>query len=114
MVLRVKAGLAASLPALAGLFLLPLLAACGGLSADAQAVADACSKFPGATTDSCACYARELQGKLKPELMKVARYAQTEPARLLDPKVIGNLSANDILTVTSASADALKTCKIVS
>jgi hypothetical protein len=46
--------------------------------------------------------------------MRVARYAQTEPAKLLDPQVIGNLSANDVLTVTRASAAALKTCKIVS
>jgi hypothetical protein len=96
--------------ALATLFLF----GCGGMSADAQAVADACGRIPGATTEGCQCYAKELQTKLKPELMKLATYAQTDPAKLLDPAVIGNVSANDIGAVTSATAAALKTCKITS
>ena len=99
---------------LAVLAMLPMVGACSGLNGDAQAVADACGKLPGATAESCGCYAKELQNKLKPELMRVARYAQTEPAKLLDPQVIGNLSANDVLSVTRVSAAALKTCKIVS
>jgi hypothetical protein len=98
----------------AGAFATLWLAACGGLSADAQAVADACGKVPGTTAESCQCYARELSGKLKPELMKLATYAQTDPAKLFDPTVIGNVSANDVMAVTSASGAALKTCKIVS
>jgi hypothetical protein len=97
----------------AGAFATLFLAGCGGLSTEAKAVADACAKIPGATTESCQCYARELSGKLKPELMKLATYAQTDPAKLLDPAVIGNVSANDIAAVTTATADALKTCKIV-
>lgn len=103
-----------TLAALAIVATLPLLGACSGMGGDAQAVADACGKLPGTTAESCGCYAKELQNKLKPELMRVARYAQTQPAKLLDPQVIGNLSANDVLTVTRASAAALKTCKIVS
>jgi hypothetical protein len=106
--------IASPISAIAAIVLLPLLAGCGGLSGDAQAVADACGKLPGTTTESCGCYAKELQSKLKPELMRVARYAQTEPGKLFDPKIIGNLSANDVLSVTRASASALKTCKIVS
>ena len=106
--------LATVLPGMVALALLPMLAACSGLSGDAQAVADACRNLPGATAESCGCYAREVQGKLSAEQMRIARYAQTEPARLLDPKVLGNLSANDVVAVTRASAAALKTCKIVS
>ena len=87
-----------------------LLAGCGGMSADAQAVADACAKLPGTTTESCQCYARELQSKLKPELMRLAVYAQTDPGKLFDPAVIGNVSANDIATVSSTAARALDTC----
>ena len=92
------------------------LAACsiGGLSAEAKAVADACAKAPGTTVESCECYAKELSGKLKPELMTLATYAQTDPARLLDPAVIGNVSANDVMMVSSSVAAALKTCKITS
>lgn len=93
-----------------------MVSACsiGGPSPEAKAVADACGKIPGATSQSCECYARELSGKLKPELMRLATYAQTDPAKLLDPKVIGNVSANDVIAVTNASAAALKTCKIIS
>ena len=79
----------------------------------AQAVADSCSKVPGATAESCQCYAKELSAKLKPELMKLATYAQTDPGKLFDPAVIGNVSANDVMAVTNTSAAALKTCKIV-
>lgn len=89
-----------------------LLAGCGP-SSEAQAVAQSCQRIPGMTAESCQCYARELENKLRPELMRVASFAQTEPARLLDPSVIGNLSANDIMTVTRVTADALRTCKIV-
>lgn len=93
-----------------------VLAACsiGGLSTEAKAVADACAKVPGTTTESCECYAKELSSKLKPELMKLATYAQTDPAKLLDPAVIGNVSANDVMTVSNSVAAALKTCKITS
>ena len=96
-----------------GAFATLWLAGCGGLSADAQAVADSCSKVPGATAESCQCYAKQLQSTLKPELMKLATYAQTDPGKLFDPAVIGNLSANDVMTVTNTSAEALKTCKVV-
>lgn len=102
-----------SVGVVAGALLTLWLAGCGGLSADAQAVADACSKVPGTTTESCQCYARELSGKLKPELMKLATYAQTDPGKLFDPAVIGNVSANDVMAVTNTSAAALQTCKIV-
>jgi hypothetical protein len=93
-----------------------LLSACslGGLGGEAKAVADACSKVPGATATSCECYARELQNKLKPEQMTVAAAAQTNPGKLFDPKIIGNLSANDVMAVTNAMGAALKTCKITS
>jgi hypothetical protein len=97
----------------AGAFATLWLTGCGGLSADAQAVADACSKVPGATAESCQCYAKELSSKLKPELMKLATYAQTDPGKLFDPAVIGNVSANDVMAVTNRSAAALKTCKVV-
>ena len=91
-----------------------LLAACslGGLGGEAKAVADACAKVPGATVSSCECYAKELQNKLKPEQMTVAAAAQTNPGKLFDPKIIGNLSANDVMAVTYAMGAALKTCKI--
>lgn len=89
-----------------------LLGACG-LSPEAQQVADACAKIPRTTAESCQCYARELQTKLKPELMRLATYAQTDPGKLFDPAVIGNVSANDVMTVTNVSAAALQTCKIV-
>lgn len=89
-----------------------LLAGCG-MSPEAQAVADACAKIPRTSVESCQCYAKELSSKLKPELMRLAAYAQTDPAKLLDPAVIGNVSANDVMTVTSVSATALQTCKIV-
>lgn len=89
-----------------------LLAGCG-LSPEAQSVADACSKLPRTSAESCQCYAKELQAKLKPELLRLAAYAQTDPAKLLDPAVIGNVSANDVITVTQTSAAALQTCKIV-
>jgi hypothetical protein len=92
-----------------------VLAACslGGMSTEAKAVADACAKVPGTTTEKCQCYAKELSSKLKPELMRLATYAQTDPGKLFDPAVIGNVSANDVMAVTNASASALKTCKIV-
>lgn len=86
----------------------------GGLGGEAKAVADACAKVPGATVSSCECYARELQNKLKPEQMTVAAAAQTNPGKLFDPKIIGNLSANDVMAVTNAMGAALKTCKITS
>ncbi|WP_423065964.1 hypothetical protein [Devosia sp. CN2-171] len=89
-----------------------LLGACG-LSPEAQQVADACAKIPRTTVESCQCYAKELQSKLKPELMRLATYAQTDPGKLFDPAVIGNVSANDVMTVTNVSATALQTCKIV-
>jgi hypothetical protein len=97
---------------IAGALATLLLGACG-LSPEAQQVADACSKIPRTTVESCQCYAEELQTKLKPELMRLATYAQTDPAKLLDPAVIGNVSANDVIAVTQTSAAALQTCKIV-
>jgi len=84
----------------------------GGLGGEAKAVADACAKVPGATVSSCECYAKELQNKLKPEQMTVAAAAQTNPGKLFDPQIIGNLSANDVMAVTNAMGAALKTCKI--
>ena len=89
-----------------------MLGACG-LSPEAQQVADACSSIPRTTVESCQCYAKELQSKLKPELMRLATYAQTDPGKLFDPAVIGNVSANDVMTVINVSATALQTCKIV-
>lgn len=97
---------------IAGAFATLMLGACG-LSPEAQQVADACAKIPRTTAESCQCYARELQTKLKPELMRLATYAQTDPGKLFDPAVIGNVSANDVMTVTNVSATALQTCKIV-
>lgn len=93
-----------------------LLAACslGGLGGEAKAVADACRKVPGTSVSACECYAKELQNKLKPEQMTVAAAAQTNPGKLFDPKIIGNLSANDVMAVTNAMGAALKTCKITS
>ena len=101
--------------AIAGLAV-TLLAACslGGLGGDAKAVADACAKVPGTSASSCECYAKELQNKLEPEQMTVADAAQTNPGKLFDPKVIGYLSANDVMAVTNAMATALKSCKITS
>ncbi|MGV3489681.1 MAG: hypothetical protein ACO1OG_00010 [Devosia sp.] len=89
-----------------------LLAGCG-LSPEAKAVADACASIPRTTVESCECYAKELQSKLRPDLMRLATYAQTDPGKLLDPAIIGNVSANDVITVTQTSATALQTCKIV-
>ena len=89
-----------------------VLAGCG-MSPEAQAVADACASLPRMNAESCQCYAKELSGKLSPEQMRVATYVQTDPARLFDPAVIGNLSANDVMTVTNVSATALQTCNIV-
>ncbi len=86
----------------------------GGLGGEAKAVADACAKVPGTTVSSCECYARELQGKLSAQQMTVAAAAQTNPGKLLDPEIIGNLSANDVMAVTGAMGAALKTCKITS
>ena len=86
----------------------------GGLGGEAKAVAEACAKVPGTTVSSCECYAKELQTKLKPEQMTVAAAAQTNPGKLLDPSIIGNLSANDVMAVTGAMGAALKTCKITS
>ncbi|MBN9317043.1 MAG: hypothetical protein J0I99_14975 [Devosia sp.] len=97
---------------IAGALATLMLGACG-LSPEAQQVADACAKIPHTTAESCQCYAKELQSKLKPELMRLAAYAQTDPAKLLDPAVIGNVSANDVIAVTQTSAAALQTCKIV-
>ena len=93
-----------------------VLAGCslGGLGGEAKAVADACAKVPGATVSSCECYAKELQNKLNGPQMTVAAAAQTNPGKLFDPKVIGNLSANDVMAVTGAMGAALKTCKITS
>lgn len=108
MVTTMRAGLLATALAAAGV----LLAGCG-LSPEAQSVADACAKIPRTTAESCQCYAKELQTKLKPELLRLAAYAQTDPAKLLDPAVIGNVSANDVIAVTQTSAAALQTCKIV-
>ncbi len=104
----IRAGMLATALAAAGV----LLAGCG-LSPEAQAVADACAKLPRTTAESCQCYAKELQNKLKPDLLRLAAYAQTDPAKLLDPSVIGNVSANDVIAVTKTSAEALQTCKIV-
>ena len=104
----IRAGVLATVLAAMGV----LLAGCG-LSPEAQAVADACAKLPRTTTESCQCYARELQNKLKPDLLRLAAYAQTDPAKLLDPAVIGNVSANDVIAVTNTSAQALQACKIV-
>jgi len=84
----------------------------GGLGDEAKAVADACAKVPGTSVSSCECYARELQGKLNAQQMTVAAAAQTNPGKLLDPAIIGNLSANDVMAVTGAMGAALKTCKI--
>jgi len=103
-----RAGLLATVLAAAGV----LLAGCGS-SPEVQSVAEACAKIPRTTAESCQCYAKELSAKLKPELMRLATYAQTDPAKLLDPAVIGNVSANDVITVTQVSATALQTCKIV-
>ena len=86
----------------------------GGLGGEAKAVADACASVPGTSVSSCECYARDLQNKLKPEQMTVAAAAQTNPANLFDPQIIGNLSANDVMAVTNAMGAALKTCKITS
>jgi hypothetical protein len=107
MIVALRAGL------LAGAFAtVTLLAGCG-LSPEAQSVADACASIPRTTAESCQCYAKELQNKLKPELLRLATYAQTDPGKLFDPAVIGNVSANDVITVTQVSATALQTCKIV-
>lgn len=84
-----------------------------GMSPEVQAVADACESIPRTSAESCLCYAKELSGKLSTEQMRLATYAQTDPAKLLDPAVIGNVSANDVITVTQVSATALQTCKIV-
>lgn len=86
----------------------------GGLGGEAKAVADACAKVPGTTIASCECYAKELQGKLNAQQMTVAAAAQTNPGKLLDPAIIGNVSANDVMAVTGAMGAALKTCKITS
>lgn len=93
-----------------------LVAGCslGGLGGEAKAVADACAKVPGTTASSCECYAKELQNKLNAEQMTAAAAAQTNPGKLLDPRIIGNLSANDVMAVTGAMGAALKTCKITS
>jgi len=93
-----------------------LLTACslGGLGGEAKAVADACAKVPGTSVTSCECYAKELQNKLNAQQMTAAAAAQTNPGKLLDPKIIGNLSANDVMAVTGAMGAALKTCKITS
>ena len=92
------------------------LSACslGGLGGEAKAVAEACAKVPGTTVSSCECYAKELQSKLNAQQMTAAAAAQTNPGKLLDPKIIGNLSANDVMAVTGAMGAALKTCKITS
>lgn len=86
----------------------------GGLGGEAKAVADACAKVPGTTVSSCECYAKELQNKLSPAQMTVAAAAQTNPGKLFDPQIIGNLSANDVMAVTNAMGAGLKTCKITS
>jgi len=93
-----------------------LLSACslGGLGGEAKAVAEACAKVPGTSVSSCECYAKELQTKLNAQQMTAAAAAQTNPGKLLDPKIIGNLSANDVMAVTGAMGAALKTCKITS
>jgi hypothetical protein len=93
-----------------------LVSACslGGLGGEAKAVADACAKVPGTTVSSRECYAKELQSKLNAQQMTAAAAAQTNPGKLLDPKIIGNLSANDVMAVTGAMGAALKTCKITS
>ena len=86
----------------------------GGLGGEAKAVAEACAKVPGTTASSCECYARELQNKLNGPQMTVAAAVQTNPGKLFDSEVIGNLSANDVMAVTNAMGAALKTCKITS
>lgn len=86
----------------------------GGLGGEAKAVADACAKVPGTTVSACECYAKELQNKLNGQQMTAAAAAQTNPGKLLDPQIIGNLSANDVMAVTGAMGAALKTCKITS
>jgi len=93
-----------------------LLSACslGGLGGEAKAVAEACAKVPGTSVSSCECYAKELQTKLNAQQMTAAAAVQTNPGKLLDPKIIGNLSANDVMAVTGAMGAALKTCKITS
>ena len=40
-------------------------------------------------------------GQAEAELMKLATYAQTDPGKLFDPAVIGNVSANDVMAVTN-------------
>ena len=85
-----------------------------GLGPEAKAVADACAKVPGTTVSSCECYAKELQNKLNGPQMTVAAAAQTNPGKLFDPQIIGNLSANDVMAVTNAMGAAFKTCKITS
>jgi hypothetical protein len=84
----------------------------GGLGGEAKAVADACARVPGTSVSACDCYAKELQGKLNAQQMTAAAAAQTNPGKLLDPAIIGNLSANDVMAVTGAMGAALKTCKI--
>lgn len=86
----------------------------GGLGGEARAVAEACAKVPGTTVSSCECYAKELQSKLNAQQMTAAAAAQTNPGKLLDPQIIGNLSANDVMAVTGAMGAALTTCKITS
>lgn len=86
----------------------------GGLGGEAKAVAEACAKVPGTSVSSCECYAKELQSKLNAQQMTAAAAAQTNPGKLLDPQIIGNLSANDVMAVTGAMGAALKTCKITS
>ena len=108
MTATIRAGALATALAGAGL----VLAGCG-LSPEAQAVADACASLPRSSAQNCQCYAKELQAKLSPELMRLASYAQTDPGRLLDPAIIGNVSANDLMMVTTISAQALQTCRLV-
>lgn len=86
----------------------------GGLNAEAKAVADACAKVPGTTIASCECYAKQLQTKLNSQQMTAAAVAQTNPGKLLDPKVSGTLTYGDVVTVTGEMGAALKTCKITS
>jgi hypothetical protein len=86
----------------------------GGLGSEAKVVAEACAKVPGTSVSSCECYAGELQNKLNAQQMTAAAAAQTNPGKLLDPQIIGNLSANDVMAVTGAMGAALKTCKITS
>lgn len=93
-----------------------LVSACslGGLGGEAKAVAEACAKVPGTSVSSCECYAKELRSKLNAQQMTAAAAAQTNPGKLLDAQIIGNLSANDVMAVTNAMGAALKTCKITS